>query len=117
MADSTDRDILNALEETASLPPIHRLPNWSRFEADRVVPAANALLDEDPATSRSLLEQANRTAKSGMAASRRALDNLRARPLQELGLLGAIKQLARDSAEKHQLLIEWNDTTWERWTR
>ena len=64
--------------------------------------AANALLDEDPATSRSLLEQANQTAKSGMAASRRALGNLRARPLQTLGLLGAIKQLARDSAEKHQ---------------
>ena len=70
--------------------------------------AANALLDEDPATSRSLLEQANQTAKSGMAASRRALDNLRARPLQTLGLLAAIKQLAQDSAEKHQLTLSLN---------
>ena len=46
MADTASKEILASLEETASLPPIHHLPHWSRFEADRVVPAATALLDE-----------------------------------------------------------------------
>lgn len=38
--------ILAGLEETASSGPISHLPLWSRFEADQVVPAATALLDE-----------------------------------------------------------------------
>lgn len=46
MAETASKEILASLEETASLPPIHHLPHWSRFEADRVVPAATALLDE-----------------------------------------------------------------------
>ncbi|MGB1251087.1 MAG: sensor histidine kinase [Candidatus Promineifilaceae bacterium] len=65
--------------------------------------ASHALLDEDPQTSRELLAQAKGTAKSGMAASRRALDNLRARPLEQFGLLGALERLARNSAETNQL--------------
>jgi len=41
--------LLETLEETASFGPIHHLPYWSRFEADKVVPATEALLDETEA--------------------------------------------------------------------
>ena len=46
MAETDNSAILKSLEETASLPPVHHLPYWTRFEADKVVPAATALLDE-----------------------------------------------------------------------
>ena len=46
MAEATNNEILKSLEETASLPPIHHLPYWQRFEANKVVPAVTALLDE-----------------------------------------------------------------------
>ncbi len=46
MADNTNAATLASLEETASLSSIHHLPHWSRFEADKIVPAATALLDE-----------------------------------------------------------------------
>jgi oligopeptidase A len=46
MAETENSAILRSLEETASLPPIHHLPYWTRFEVDKVVPAATALLGE-----------------------------------------------------------------------
>jgi oligopeptidase A len=46
MAKTTNTDLLSSLEETASLPPVHHLPQWQRFEAENIVPAATALLDE-----------------------------------------------------------------------
>ncbi len=46
MAEITEKEILATLEETASLPPIHHLPYWDRFEAEKIEPAANALLSE-----------------------------------------------------------------------
>ncbi len=41
--------LLENLETTASFGPIHHLPHWSRFEADKVVPAVGELLDETEA--------------------------------------------------------------------
>ena len=41
--------LLENLEATASFGPIHHLPHWSRFEADKVVPAVDELLDESEA--------------------------------------------------------------------
>lgn len=41
----TNSEALALLETTASLGPITQLPLWEAFEADRVVPAATALLD------------------------------------------------------------------------
>ena len=46
MAENTNQEILRNLEETASLAAIHHLPYWSRFQAERIVPAVTALLDE-----------------------------------------------------------------------
>jgi oligopeptidase A len=46
MAETNNSEILESLEDTASLPPIHHLPHWSRFQADKVVPGTTALLDE-----------------------------------------------------------------------
>ncbi|HEY5647544.1 MAG TPA: M3 family metallopeptidase, partial [Pseudomonadales bacterium] len=41
----TNDEVLALLETTASLGPITHLPRWDAFQAERVVPAASALLD------------------------------------------------------------------------
>lgn len=62
------RTLLETLEETASFGPLHHLPHYARFEADKVVPAVNALLDETEAAFDAL--------ESGTAAAQASWDNL-----------------------------------------
>lgn len=58
--------------------------------------------DVDRLVSHDLLEQAQQTARDGLRETRRALKALRASPLDELGLLLALRVLAESTAEKSE---------------
>lgn len=62
--------------------------------------AVSALWDTRPERARRLLDQASETARTGLAEARRALQDLRASPLQDLGLILAVQELAEAAAER-----------------
>ncbi|MDH3190706.1 MAG: histidine kinase, partial [Acidimicrobiia bacterium] len=58
--------------------------------------AVQALWEEDPEQARQLLDRALSGTRTGLAEARRAIEDLRASPLEEHGLAGAIEWLAED---------------------
>jgi signal transduction histidine kinase len=68
--------------------------------------AVSALWDTRPDSARRLLDQASETARTGLAESRRALQALRASPLQDLGLILAVQELAEAAAKRSGAALE-----------
>ena len=64
-----------------------------------------AYWDVEPETARQLLEQSLETTRTGLNETRRALKALRASPLEDLGLLLALRRLAQNAAERGQLTL------------
>jgi signal transduction histidine kinase len=65
-----------------------------------------AYWDVEPAAARSLLDKSLASARSGLEETRRALKALRASPLDDLGLAGALSALARDMAARANLTLD-----------
>jgi signal transduction histidine kinase len=65
-----------------------------------------AYLDIDRKTASTLLDQSLESTRNGLTETRRALKSLRANPLEDLGLIQAIQQLARSAAERAKLNLE-----------
>ncbi len=68
--------------------------------------AVSALWSTHPERARRLLDQAGQTARSGLAEARRALQALRASPLQDLGLILAVRELAETAAQQSGAALE-----------
>jgi signal transduction histidine kinase len=64
------------------------------------------LLDDDPAQAGTMLDGALAATRSGLTETRRALRDLRASPLEDLGLALAIRSLAESVASRHSLALE-----------
>ncbi|MEZ5174705.1 MAG: sensor histidine kinase [Acidimicrobiia bacterium] len=62
--------------------------------------AAEALWDTDETRAREHLERALADTRSGLAEARRAIENLRASPVENLGLGGALEWLAQDTTAR-----------------
>ena len=62
--------------------------------------AVQALWTKQPDKAQHILEQANETARTGLAEARRALQALRASPLDDLGLPLALRELAETAAQR-----------------
>jgi signal transduction histidine kinase len=62
--------------------------------------AVRSVWDTDPAGARTLLDRALATTRTGLTDARRALHDLRASPLEELGLPLAIRQIAESVAAR-----------------
>lgn len=62
--------------------------------------AVDTLLNHDPDAARAQLKDAQTTARSGAQEARRAVQALRATPLEDLGLSEALRQLCRRQAER-----------------
>jgi len=73
--------------------------------------ASSALWQVNPEKSHALLEQSLVTTRAGLTETRRALEALRATPLDDLGLLLSLRQLALASAEQagYQLQLQLPD--------
>jgi signal transduction histidine kinase len=65
-----------------------------------------AYLDVDPETTRKLLAQALSVTREGLDETRRALKALRASPLDDLGLIQALRQLSESAADRGKLDLE-----------
>ncbi|OQY81568.1 MAG: hypothetical protein B6D41_19485 [Chloroflexi bacterium UTCFX4] len=68
--------------------------------------AVSALWDDEPHEARKILEQATRSARNGLTEARRALHELRASPLDDLGLPLALRALAESAAARAGLRLE-----------
>lgn len=68
--------------------------------------AVNALWDVEPNEARKILEQATASTRSGLTEARRALQSLRASPLEDLGLTLALSALAESVATRANLKLE-----------
>ncbi|QPC81307.1 sensor histidine kinase [Phototrophicus methaneseepsis] len=73
--------------------------------------ASSALWETNPEKSRALLDQSLKTTRAGLTETRRALEALRASPLDDLGLLLSLRQLALNDAEQagYQLHMDLPD--------
>ncbi len=62
--------------------------------------AVRSLWQVDPASARQMLDEADDSVRRGLTEARRALQALRASPLQEQGLIPALRDLAETAAEQ-----------------
>ena len=69
---------------------------------------AKAYWDVDREKSQQLLDQSLSATRSGLVETRRALKALRASPLEELGLLLALREMAQSTARRANLGLELN---------
>ena len=70
--------------------------------------AVQALWDVETGTARRILDQALQSTRSGLTEARRALQALRASPLEDLGLALAVSDLAESVAERANLKLDLN---------
>jgi signal transduction histidine kinase len=63
--------------------------------------AVRTLWDGDRSEARAMLERALADARGGLGEARRAIQTLRASPLEDLGLAGALEQLGETMAERY----------------
>lgn len=68
--------------------------------------AASALWDSDPATARQMVERSLETTRAGLGEARRAIQALRASPLEDLGLALAVRNLAESVAARAGLSLD-----------
>jgi len=68
--------------------------------------AATVLWDQDQPRARDILVRALEATRSGLTETRRALQALRATPLEDLGLTEAIRELAKDAAQRGSLELK-----------
>jgi signal transduction histidine kinase len=70
--------------------------------------AVTALWDSHPAQAKDILKQSLAVTRSGLVETRRAIQALRAGPLEDLGLTLALKQLALSCADRYNLKADLN---------
>ncbi len=70
------------------------------------IEAVRSLWDKQPQKAHAMLEKADATARTGLAEARRALQALRASPLQDLGLALALQELGQSAAERTGARLE-----------
>ncbi|HSJ88360.1 MAG TPA: sensor histidine kinase [Anaerolineales bacterium] len=68
--------------------------------------AVQALWDVKPGEARQMLDQALEVTQNGLTEARRALHSLRASPLEDLGLVLAISDMAKSTAARSNLRLE-----------
>ena len=67
--------------------------------------AAGAVWDQDQDEARTLVERALEGTRTGLAEARRAIEDLRASPLEDLGLVGALSWLADDASSVSEVEV------------
>jgi signal transduction histidine kinase len=68
--------------------------------------AVHSIWEEDPARGRAMLEQSLATTREGLAEARRAIAALRAAPVEDVGVVLAIRSLAESAAARSGLQLE-----------
>ena len=68
--------------------------------------AVKALWDEDPDQAKEMLNQSLERARGGLGEARRAIQALRASPLEERGIVGALDQLGAAAAARSSIAVD-----------
>ena len=68
--------------------------------------AARAYWNVNPDTAKNLLDQSLEATRSGLLETRRALKELRASPLEDLGLVSALQQVSQTAADRGRLALD-----------
>jgi signal transduction histidine kinase len=68
--------------------------------------AVRAVWEDDPAQARGMVDQALESARGGLTGARRAIQALRASPLEELGLVAALELLGETINERSGIAVE-----------
>jgi len=71
--------------------------------------AIKILWDTAPQNVRLMLEQSSEEIRTGLAETRRALLALRASPIEDLGLVLAVRELAESAADKMVAMLDWQN--------
>lgn len=66
---------------------------------------AKAYLEINPATAKGLIDQSLEATRSGLQETRRAIKALRASPIDDLGLVDALRQLAKTATQRANLAL------------
>ena len=67
---------------------------------------ATSLWDDDPERAHLMVDRSLASTRTGLAEARRAIQALRASPLEDLGLTAAVRQLAIDAGETHGIEVD-----------
>jgi signal transduction histidine kinase len=67
---------------------------------------AKAYLDVNPPTAKGLIDQSLEATRSGLQETRRAIKALRASPIDDLGLMDALRRLAQTAAQRANLMLQ-----------
>lgn len=67
---------------------------------------AKAYLEVDPLTSKKLLDSSLEATRTGLQETRRAIKDLRASPLEDLGLVGSLKKLIETAKDRANLVVD-----------
>lgn len=67
---------------------------------------ARSLWDDDADRAKAMVDQSLASTRTGLTEARRAIQALRASPLEELGLSGALRQLGAEAAETHAIAVD-----------
>jgi signal transduction histidine kinase len=70
--------------------------------------AANAVWNTDPDQARRIVERSLGVTRDGLTETRRAIQALKATPVEELGLATAVEELAKEKAERAGMLLDLN---------
>lgn len=69
--------------------------------------AVKTVWNTNPDQARAMLEQSSETIRTGLTETRRALQALRASPLEDLGLVLAVRELAESTANQTGAALNW----------
>lgn len=67
---------------------------------------ATSVWDEDPTRARTMVQRSLEGTRHGLTEARRAIDALRASPLEDLGLPAAVRRLGHDASEVHSIAVD-----------
>jgi len=68
--------------------------------------AVKTIWDDDPARAREMLDSALADSRDGLGEARRAIQTLRASPLEDLGLRGSLEKLAETARERGSISVD-----------
>ena len=103
---STLEDLTISRERNAMARELHDTVAHTLSGLSVQLETTRAYLDVDPNTAKTMLDRSLRVTRSGLQDTRRALKSLRATPLDDLGLINALKDIAQNTAQRGNLQLD-----------
>lgn len=103
---STLEDLTISRERNAMARELHDTVAHTLSGLSVQLETTRVFMDVDLETAKSMLDRALNATRSGLQDTRRALQSLRATPLDDLGLIKALEEIAQSTAQRGNLQVE-----------